>query len=516
MRISHFSLRQLSVVLSVAVASLFLCGFLIFKYFWSYDQTLASVRAAQQQEVERFKSILEIHEKQFGTTLSGYAAWDDMVEFVQHRIDKTTFESSILTSHFFENTAIDGVFIFDSDVQLLTGKYYDVATNQFTSMSSIRFRYGSLLAESLRSPQDKQAPKVRYVVVGEQPYILATSRICKSSGSECQYGYMMMLIKISNQIMADISSSIGLKVDVNVIPIDELDFQSQQEDTSQMVKYDLDNRHGVQFTIHHKTQTPEFLTSSELIALALFATSMFFVNQLGASMLVRPLKNANLRLKRFSETGSMPDEQEFFSQEMQTFTRNINNLVYELESNRKKLAWQSAHDPLTKAANRRELERVVKLNIATQKHPFLGLILLDIDHFKRFNDNYSHLDGDAALQRVAQVLIKAAPRQEQLVARFGGEEFCVCIFSHQFINLDFECKRILKLIDSLAIPHHFSPTKATVSVSIGATQIHHPKLHDYQKLFQRADEALYQAKTQGRDGYVVYQKSSAGSIASSS
>jgi diguanylate cyclase (GGDEF)-like protein len=121
-------------------------------------------------------------------------------------------------------------------------------------------------------------------------------------------------------------------------------------------------------------------------------------------------------------------------------------------------------------------------------------LMIDVDHFKSFNDNFGHVAGDDALKLVAAEIAKSV-RANDIAARFGGEEFCVLSFSTPEIALKIG-ERIRHAVEIFAWPQR------AITVSIGICSMQGPAI-DRSELFQHADEALYRAKEQGRNRVVV-------------
>ncbi|WP_341733429.1 diguanylate cyclase [Microcoleus sp. EPA2] len=163
-------------------------------------------------------------------------------------------------------------------------------------------------------------------------------------------------------------------------------------------------------------------------------------------------------------------------------------------------------DALTQVANRGCFNNRLQSEwqrLALEKQP-LSLILLDIDTFKSYNDYYGHLAGDNCLVRIGKTLQKVVHRPADLAARYGGEEFALLL-----PNTDLEggikiAQNIQQAIHSLAIPHEQSHVKNTLTVSLGIASLIPSLELEPHTLVAYADEALYQAKKQGRDRYCIY------------
>ncbi|WP_367847283.1 diguanylate cyclase [Rhodoferax sp. WC2427] len=176
-----------------------------------------------------------------------------------------------------------------------------------------------------------------------------------------------------------------------------------------------------------------------------------------------------------------------------------------LEQANHRLAQLSATDGLTGIGNRRHFDAVLAtewLRGARQQEP-LALLMIDIDHFKLYNDHYGHLAGDACLRRVAQLLTTCVRRAGELVARYGGEEFVLLLPGTDQDHARMVAQHCMDALGQERIPHAGSPTADHVTLSIG---IAHTVPHADRKadtLVDAADSALYRAKNAGRQQFEV-------------
>lgn len=186
------------------------------------------------------------------------------------------------------------------------------------------------------------------------------------------------------------------------------------------------------------------------------------------------------------------------TRELKDANKNLSLLNQSLEE-------MSRTDGLTKIANRRyfneTLEKEWRKAIRSAKS--LGVILMDVDHFKRYNDHYGHLMGDECLKQVAAALAASFPRAGDLVARYGGEEFAV-ILPDTGVDVIQLAERAREAIASVKIEHVKSDVVPYVTVSIGACSIIPSDMVTPTKLVDSADQGLYQAKERGRN-QVVYR-----------
>jgi diguanylate cyclase (GGDEF)-like protein len=161
-------------------------------------------------------------------------------------------------------------------------------------------------------------------------------------------------------------------------------------------------------------------------------------------------------------------------------------------------------DGLTAIGNRRLFEEFLatEWRRAIRFKTPIALVLLDIDHFKLFNDTHGHHAGDECLKRVAAALKDTVHRPTDLLARFGGEEFAIVLGGTDLAGALTIAEHAVDRINALAIPHQGSPTVPRVTVSVGVTAMHVPVGLAETELIKAADAALYRAKAEGRNRIV--------------
>jgi diguanylate cyclase (GGDEF)-like protein len=163
----------------------------------------------------------------------------------------------------------------------------------------------------------------------------------------------------------------------------------------------------------------------------------------------------------------------------------------------------SLTDGLTGVSNRRAFDE--RLDTEWRRCSRVGapisLIMVDIDHFKLYNDHYGHLAGDASLTMVAQAMRRAAARPQDVVARYGGEEFAILLPQVNAHGAERVALKLLAELKELAIPHPTSPTEPRLTVSMGIAACVPAEGSVHADLVQAADAQLYEAKAAGRNGY---------------
>jgi diguanylate cyclase (GGDEF)-like protein len=175
-------------------------------------------------------------------------------------------------------------------------------------------------------------------------------------------------------------------------------------------------------------------------------------------------------------------------------------LVETLRLSNERLETLASLDGLTAIPNRRSLDArfQAEWGRALRAQTPLAFLMIDIDHFKQFNDIYGHLAGDQALQAVAEALAGVMRRAEDFLARFGGEEFAVILPITDLEGARVVAESLQRAIIAMAIPHSGSPGNR-LTISIGCSACLPTRGQELLHLLRTADAALYQAKNEGRN-----------------
>ncbi|MEX0622485.1 diguanylate cyclase [Saccharospirillum sp.] len=178
-------------------------------------------------------------------------------------------------------------------------------------------------------------------------------------------------------------------------------------------------------------------------------------------------------------------------------TRDLNAAKSELER-------ISLTDSLTGLANRRHFDQHLEQQwaLAARQQSSLSLVMIDIDNFKPYNDEYGHPQGDAALEQVAKALDTVATRPLDLVARYGGEEFALIL--PDTVNPAEIAETCRSKVETLGLRYEYSNVARVVTISAGVCTLTPADGYSLKNLSEWADDALYQAKERGRNQVVIY------------
>jgi len=214
----------------------------------------------------------------------------------------------------------------------------------------------------------------------------------------------------------------------------------------------------------------------------------------GDDYLVKPVSFVvlNAKIRALQRLDAMHGKQLEMSRDLAAANRELEKLSHQ--------------DGLTGIANRRYFDGYLSTEVrrAAREHQPLSLILSDVDQFKAFNDCYGHQAGDDCLRRIAAALSSVGRRPADVAARYGGEEFAMVLPGTDLDGAVDVAQSVSRVIDSLAIPHSRSTVSKSVTLSQGVVSLTPEKESPPEDLIQRADQALYQAKQQGRNRFVVF------------
>ncbi len=164
-------------------------------------------------------------------------------------------------------------------------------------------------------------------------------------------------------------------------------------------------------------------------------------------------------------------------------------------------------DGLTGLSNRRHFDEYLELEWrrAAREQTPLSLLMIDVDYFKAFNDNFGHLEGDEALRQVAKAIRSSSSRPSDLPARYGGEEFALVLPNTSPGGARLLAEKLRITVAGLNIAHVAPAPGASLTVSIGVTTIVPQPGSNCRELIQEADKGLYLAKNDGRNKVVACQ-----------
>jgi diguanylate cyclase (GGDEF)-like protein len=210
--------------------------------------------------------------------------------------------------------------------------------------------------------------------------------------------------------------------------------------------------------------------------------------------------------KSFRNMISLNWERETMAQELGDLTTSLRDRNRQLRDARRQLTDLANVDELTGLGNRRLINKVLQdeINRARRSSSSLAVILLDVDYFKNYNDNYGHPAGDTVLKRLADLMQRATSRAGEMVGRYGGEEFILVLPGASVQSAVRTAERLKDLVNSEGIAHEKSQIGGIITVSQGVVSLMPDADLTPADIIKRADNALYKAKHEGRNRICIH------------
>jgi diguanylate cyclase (GGDEF)-like protein len=198
---------------------------------------------------------------------------------------------------------------------------------------------------------------------------------------------------------------------------------------------------------------------------------------------------------------SLTWQQEAMSRELGQITNSLRDRNRQLREARRQLTDLANIDELTGLGNRRLINQVLReeINRARRAQTSIGVILIDVDYFKKYNDSYGHPAGDEVLRRLGDLMQRATARAGEVVARYGGEEFIVVLPNADVHDAMRTAERLKRLVYEENIPHRDSEIADRITISQGIVALKPDQATDAGGIIDAVDAALYQSKHDGRN-----------------
>lgn len=271
---------------------------------------------------------------------------------------------------------------------------------------------------------------------------------------------------------------------------------------------------GIMEITYPKSSIPKPLDLTTLFSILALLALPIFITGVVWLVFLTPITNMFKQLKEMSKEGTVKKiNNRSYITEFELFTSTFNELADKITDYQDQLENESQIDGLTNIYNRRYFDTALDKawrNCVRNNTP-IAIIMMDIDFFKKYNDEYGHQQGDVALISVADTLNKLSRRAGDVVARYGGEEFIMIIHPDNLEQLTDTLDLILKSIRKLNIEHCKSEVAVNLTISCGACHIPEPgtwMIDDRLLAIKIADQGLYKAKNAGRDQFHISTLSS--------
>lgn len=467
-------------------------------------------RARVDQELDRVERSLQLGQQQLLAQARDWGNWDDTYEFVQGNypgyID-TNFSQQMFEEMRYQLMAF---FNANGDVYFLAG--INPATNQYQTCrtSERECRWMAPLIRTMQSSiaEDSQQGK-SILYAGQPPLMVASTPILRTDQSGPAQGWLFKVRPIGEEWLALMEDFTGLPITLFMVNgnTNNTDVTTIIGNTIQAQRYLPSYPLNEQIALGTQLNRTSYIASLTTFRYVLIWTAclmllvIVLVLLLLEKIILKPLRSLTQFTQQGSGNANVSSNLLRRDDEIGVLARAFQLQFKRQQQLNDELIELSTHDPLTGLPNRRLFDQRLYKEVdqaLTHKHP-LSVMMIDIDHFKLFNDYYGHPEGDVCLQWVAQAMCDVAQDQGFFIARTGGEEFSAILSNTDLNQAILKSQALSDAIKGLAIPHHVSPVVQYVSVSIGISQLGTDGIMTPSGLMTAADQALYAAKAAGRD-----------------
>ena len=475
-------------------------------------------RAVVMQELEQIERSLQISQKELLAQVRDWAIWDDTYEFIQGYYPGYT--DTNFSQQMFEEMRYQLMVFFNAEGQVHFIAGINPATDLYTTCHTMERECGwaeGLIRTMQASIEEDPQQGKSNLYAGSPPLMVASNPILRTDESGPPQGWLFKVRPMDGAWRDIIEDYTGLPTTLSMVdaPIDKEVAVTITGNTIQAQRYLPTYPHNEQIELGTHLNRTSYLASLETFRYVLLWTAclMLLVIALVLFLLERIILKPLRTLTQFTQQVSVDSAESANlikrTDEIGVLARTFQQQFKHQKQLNAELIELSTHDALTGLPNRRLFDQRLQevINIALVTGQPLSVMMLDIDHFKLFNDHYGHPEGDTCLQRVAQTMHDVATNQGFFIARTGGEEFSAMLPATSATQAIEKSEALSHAIDQLKYPHQLSPVAPHVTVSIGICQFDSTALMTPTALMTAADQALYAAKAAGRHCSVVYTPS---------
>lgn len=467
------------------------------------------------QELQRIERSISLAHQELLSQARDWANWDDTYAFVQGRYPR--YANVNFSPEMMQEMRYQLIAFFDpqGNTYFLSGlaPESDAYTTCTRTVDDCAWMapYVNNIQHAIESAEEQQ----RFLLPGvNAPAMAVITPIVRTDGSGPSVGWLAKIRLMDARWIAQMEEMTGLPITI------EQRSTSHAEPVTRIAGDTIYAQHllsthvpAISIAVGTQLNRTHYLASLTTIRYVLIWTACLMLLVTGLVLwlmeriILKPLKALSLFARQVSEHEHM-DSTHLCQRndEIGLLARSFEQQLTRQRELNAELLNLSTHDSLTGLPNRRLFDQQLQADIhETQalSQP-LAVMMLDIDHFKRFNDYYGHQKGDECLQQVAKALQHIAADHDFLIARTGGEEFSALLPNTSAHTAKQIGHLLHHAVASLKIPHQGSPVTPHVTISVGISSLDESKDISPSTLMSTADQALYRAKAAGRHQVIAF------------
>lgn len=514
----------LGALLLVAMAALFLIDHFVFT-----PSLLREEAVLAHKELVRIEATLNQNRSALMAHTRDWAHWDDTYQFIQGQ--HTSYADANFSQQMFEdlNTQLMVFLDAEGDTAFVSG--IDPATDAYSvcTRATGPCQWAAPIVESVHQFL-AEVPDSGLSLNPALPWasLAAISPILRTDRQGPRNGWLITIRLIDARLMGLLEEQTGLPLQIVARQTENSPKQPMKLERSDefltAAHYFESDTPGYELVLNTRIPRERFEAGTETFRYALGWTAALLITVIGlvllllVSVVLRPLtqfigfashQHTFESANNFGELTGVPPALLIRKDEFGKLARHFQRMIKRQNNQAKTLKALSMQDPLTTLPNRRKYDTTLEKHLTEDRGKELSAMMVDIDHFKHYNDQYGHQAGDECLVRVAEGMQRSLAGTGFLIARTGGEEFSVLMPNTPLDLGTRYAEQLRKTVEDLYLRHEASSTADMVTLSIGVTSTHEAETHSATELMRSADKALYEAKANGRNRVSCYRKAEA-------
>lgn len=519
MNIITFNTLQFRVLTLLFV--IFTSAVMGYRYFVELPKLEKSIALLANKVLSSLKFSIESMLNVTSNTTYDYAVWTSTYEFMLDVNEDYIAENFVDDT--FTSLEFDGIFYVDHAFKLIKGKGYNHVSGEPLAFNFFDFeRFPHYLAILPQPTIEKGTPETfGFMKTQYGPAVYCVNQVRTSNLDGENRGYLIV-VKLVNKAFVEALSRFTLtnitlntlnkSKDYKALPSwDETIILNNVHAYTEVLIKDMNKEPVFTLTIQHsKGKSPKLINQQTLMFISLLSVLVYLMYRLISKNMIDPVKRLACDIEAIgNEESDVYIKENHTIKELNTVANNINTLITMVKEQNDLLAIQATTDQLTQVLNRHGLDKALEdyKEQCVRHHVSFCVVMCDVDFFKPYNDALGHIEGDATLYRVAQNLNEQCKRKQDLCARYGGEEFTLLFSEMTETDLTKKIEDILNSFKSLNIPHPNSSVADYITVSMGAIVVKHEDVTAFDlpinDIVKHADNALYEAKSAGRNTFIV-------------
>ncbi len=489
-------------------------------------QLYALEAQSDSKDISRIKMAFQSLTKEFGVINYDNAVWDDTYNFINDRNEEFTESNFVIDAY--KSLGLNGIHLYDIAGRRVWSRAWHKVSWSPLAFAPFDLPSPFVKAHVLVSKKmvinngNKPLTRAGFTILNGKLILFAATSIFKANLQESTNGTMLFWRLFDDDVLTDLQKRAGINFTVELVKDNQNklslssknSFKANSYRTEQEYIFDyipfVSGAGGIKITYYAPMRqfTSTWFNHSTIITSLLFLLTLLIITLFAHYVIIRPIikadKMVNAIIKdndhsvRFSS--SREDELGTLFNLIDRLLDDVVSSEQELISHNLRLQNISRTDGLTNIPNRRAFDiYMTNLLETSQNGREISILVCDVDYFKKYNDCYGHAMGDKTLCAIADCLRKNLHEDTDFVARYGGEEFVIILNDTSESNALSVANNLVKKVSGLNISHKESEVFDLITISIGLHTFRVSAGLQYMSLFELADQALYQAKNQGRN-----------------